>query len=64
MDRKGWQVLESVATDGVDRDRMKAIELLSAYGYGRPTQPVSGDVDPEVPPLQVTVVFDKPDADG
>jgi hypothetical protein len=63
MDRKGWQVLEELATTPRDRDRLKALELMAAYGYGRPTQPVSGDIDPEVPPVQVTVTFDKPGAE-
>jgi hypothetical protein len=64
MERKGWAVLEEIATTQRDRDSIKAVELMAAYGYGRPTQPISGDADPELPPIQVTVVFDKPDADG
>jgi len=46
------------------RDRFRSIELIAAYGYGRPTQPISGDAEPEPAPLRVTVVFDKPEADA
>jgi hypothetical protein len=63
MDREGWQVLEEIARAKGGRDQLKAIETLAAYAYGRPTQPLSGDADPETPPIQVTVTFDKPDAD-
>lgn len=63
MDRYGWGVLEDLATAKGGRDQLRAVELMAAYGYGRPTQPVSGDADPETPPLRVTVVFDKPDAE-
>jgi hypothetical protein len=62
-DKEGWTVLQEIAAERHGRDRMRAVELLFAYGYGRPVQPMSGDVDPEAAPLRVTVVFDKPDAE-
>ena len=62
MNREGWDMLEEVARERHGRDRLRALETIAAYAVGRPTQPISGDVDPEAPPIQVTVTFDKPEA--
>jgi hypothetical protein len=61
-DKEGWAALEDIARTKNARDRMKALEMIFAYGYGKPTQPISGDPAEEAPPIEVTVVFDKPDA--
>jgi hypothetical protein len=64
MQRRGWDALEEMANNKTSRDRFRSIELIAAYGYGRPTQPISGDAEPEPAPVRVTVVFDKPEADA
>jgi hypothetical protein len=64
MQRRGWDALEEMASNKTSRDRFRSIELIAAYGYGRPTLPISGDPDTEMPPIEVTVVFDKPEADA
>jgi hypothetical protein len=60
MQRRGWDALEEMASNKTSRDRFRSIELIAAYGYGRPTLPVSGDADPDAAPVQVTVTFDNP----
>jgi len=63
MNQEGWAALEELAMTKGARDRHRALETLAAYAFGRPTQYIAGEPDPEVPPVQVTVVFDKPDTD-
>jgi len=57
MQARGWTRLERMAS-GRGPHAFLAMQLLAAYAYGRPTQPVSGDPDPAAPPVRVTVVFD------
>jgi hypothetical protein len=59
MEKTGWGTLQTIATDPDSIHQMRALELVAAYGYGRPTQPVSGDPDPDMPPVRVTVTFDR-----
>jgi hypothetical protein len=61
MGSKGWKQLEAMATDATSPHHYRAIELMAAYAYGRPTVPVSGDPDPDMPPVHVTVTFDRAD---
>jgi hypothetical protein len=44
-DEKGLPVLIDIAESAKHKDRLKAVELLLAYGYGKPKQGVelSGD---------------------
>lgn len=63
MDDEGWDNLAEMARDKKHRDRFRSNELLAAYGYGRPTQPIAAEADSDAPPLRITVTFDKPDAD-
>lgn len=63
MHKTGWATLEQLATDPKSMHQMRALELVAAYGYGRPTQPVSGDPDSDMPPIQVTVTFDRADTE-
>ena len=59
MSRTGWTTLEQLATDAKSPHHFRALELVAAYAYGRPTQPVGGDTDPDVAPVRVTVTFDR-----
>lgn len=61
MDRQGVGTLISMASSEGE-DRRFALKLLAEYAYGKPTQPVSGDSD--APPVQVSVTFDRADADA
>jgi len=61
MDSKGWRQLEDMAMDRKSPHRFRALELLAAYAYGRPTQPIGGDPDPDEPPVRVTITFDRAD---
>lgn len=51
MDEAGWGHLVQMATTP-GRDQRPALELLAAYGYGKPTQPIAGD--DEHAPIQLT----------
>jgi hypothetical protein len=62
MEKSGWNTLQNIATDPKSLHQLRALELVAAYGYGRPTQPVSGDPDPDMPPVRVTVTFDRAEA--
>jgi hypothetical protein len=53
MQRRGWDALEEMANNKTSRDRFRSIELM-AYGYGRPTLPISGDAEPEPAPPPTT----------
>ena len=44
MDDEGWEHLYELATTK-NRDQRAALELISAYAYGKPTQPIAGDDD-------------------
>jgi hypothetical protein len=59
MSKSGWATLEQLATDPTSPHRFRALELLAAYAYGRPTQSPAGDPDPDMPPMVVTVMFDR-----
>lgn len=58
MQKDGWAALEGMANDPDSPHRFKSLELIGAYAYGKPTQPLSGDPDPDMPPIAVTVQFD------
>jgi hypothetical protein len=60
MSKSGWAQLEHLASDATSPHHFRAIELILAYAHGRPTQPLAGDADPDMPPMTVTVLFDKP----
>lgn len=49
MDLEGWDKLCKLARDEGSKRHLDAIELICAYAYGKPTQPVGGD--PETPLL-------------
>lgn len=59
MSRSGWSVLEEMANDKKSPHRYRAVALLAAYAHGHPTQPIAGDADPDMPPVRVTVTFDR-----
>lgn len=59
MSKRGWSTLEEMASNHKSPHQYRALELITAYAYGRPTQPIAGDADPEQPPLRVTVTFDR-----
>jgi hypothetical protein len=59
MDAKGWKQLEEMAMDKAGPHHYRALELMAAYAYGRPTLPLAGDSDPDAPPVLVTVHFDR-----
>jgi hypothetical protein len=59
MQKSGWAQLQGLAMDPTSQHHFRALELIAAYAVGRPTQPVSGDPDPDMPPLRVTVTFDR-----
>jgi hypothetical protein len=59
MAKTGWDTLENMAGDPASPHRYRALELLAAYAVGRPTQPVSGDPADDMPPVRVTVTFDR-----
>jgi hypothetical protein len=59
MTKTGWATLEAMACDPKSPHRFRALELLAAYAYGRPTLPLAGDPEPDAAPLEVTVTFDK-----
>lgn len=59
MSKTGWATLEELASDSKSPHRYRALELLAAYAFGRPTLPVAGDADPEMAPVRVTVTFDR-----
>lgn len=64
MQKDGWAALEGMANDPDSPHRFKSIELIGAYAYGKPTQPVGGDLDPDSPPLRVSVTFDHANQDA
>lgn len=41
-DTKGWKNLTKVAGDLNHRDSIRALELIFAYAYGKPTQRIEG----------------------
>jgi hypothetical protein len=49
-----------MASDPRSPHRFRALELLAAYAYGRPTLPLAGDPEPDAAPIEVTVTFDNP----
>lgn len=50
MTEEGWDLLAAMArTPG--KDQRPALELIAAYAYGRPTQPIAGD--DELPAVHV-----------
>jgi hypothetical protein len=59
MAKSGWDALEEMANDKRSPHRYRAVALLAAYAHGHPTQPIAGDADPDMPPVQVTVTFDR-----
>lgn len=56
MQKDGWPALENMANDPDSPHRFKSLELIGAYAYGKPTQPVAGDDD--AVPIHVSVTFD------
>jgi hypothetical protein len=60
MSKSGFATLEHLASDASSPHHYRALELLLAYAYGRPTLPLAGDADVEAPPLRVTVEFERP----
>jgi hypothetical protein len=64
MTKSGWAALEDMAADPKSPHRFRALELMAAYAYGRPTQLVAGDADPDAAPVLVTVTFDRADNDS
>jgi hypothetical protein len=40
MQTKGWRQLEHLATDPEHQHHGRALELIAAYAYGKPTQPI------------------------
>jgi len=40
MQAKGWKQLESIALDPQQPHQGRALELIAAYAYGKPTQPI------------------------
>ncbi|HEY8694846.1 MAG TPA: hypothetical protein VIR57_19120 [Chloroflexota bacterium] len=63
METKGWKQLEDLATSSKTPHQAKALELIASYAYGKPTQPISGDPDPDMPAIRVSVDFDRADPD-
>jgi hypothetical protein len=59
MTKAGRSTLEEMASDPKSPHRYRALELIASYAYGHPTQPVSGDADSDLPPVQVSISFDK-----
>jgi hypothetical protein len=59
MSKTGWATLEAMANNVKSPHQYRALELITAYAYGRPTQPIAGDADPETPAVRVTVTFDR-----
>jgi hypothetical protein len=53
----GWEQLVRIAHGLTGGDPMPALRLLTEYAYGKPTQPISGDLD--LPGIQVSVSFDR-----
>ena len=49
MQGKGWKQLEQMATDPESTTAYQALQLIAAYAYGKPTQPIeqSGTVTVE-----------------
>jgi hypothetical protein len=62
MSRHGWATLEHLASDASSPHHFRALELLLVYGYGKPTQPIINDT--EAPPMQVTLVFERPNQEA
>ena len=40
MQAKGWKTLEQLATDPDQPHQARALELIAAYAYGKPSQPI------------------------
>jgi hypothetical protein len=40
MQAKGWKTLEQLATDPEQPHQARALELIAAYAYGKPSQPI------------------------
>lgn len=59
MTKSGWAALEEMANDKRSPHRYRAVALIAAYAHGHPTQPIAGDADPDMPPVRVTVTFDR-----
>jgi len=51
MSEEGWKRLSSMAR-GRGKHAYRALELIAAYAYGKPNQPISG---PDNAPLQITI---------
>ncbi len=59
LEQGGWDQLALIAHGLVDGESsLAAIKLMAEYAYGKPTQPISGDPDPDMPALRVSVTFD------
>lgn len=59
MAKTGWDTLEKMASNPNSPHQYRALELITAYAHGRPTQPIAGDPDADMPPVRVTVTFDR-----
>jgi hypothetical protein len=40
MQSKGWTQLEALALDSDQPHQARALELIAAYAFGKPTQPI------------------------
>jgi hypothetical protein len=56
MEKDGWKDLMEVARNAHDKDRVRALELIAAYAYGKPSQEVKHDVSETVTKLILDLV--------
>lgn len=59
MDKAGWEKIVDLASNASTLTppavQLHALELIAAYGYGKPTQPITGDQ--EAGPLAIEVIY-------